>query len=129
MTTRAEREGKEALNKQHQAILGTLLERADNAICADCKSKDPRWASWNLGVFMCIECSGVHRSIGTHVTRVKSVNLDTWTNEQIESMLRWGNARANAFWEAYLPPGTKAVNMYVVFSSSLSFPSFLHQER
>ena len=44
----------------------------------------PRWASWNLGVFMCIRCAGIHRNLGVHVSRVKSVNLDSWTPEQIE---------------------------------------------
>jgi len=43
----------------------------------------PRWASWNLGVFLCIRCAGIHRNLGVHVSRVKSVNLDSWTPEQI----------------------------------------------
>lgn len=43
----------------------------------------PRWASWNLGVFLCIRCAGIHRNLGVHITRVKSVNLDTWTPEQV----------------------------------------------
>ena len=44
----------------------------------------PRWASWNLGIFMCIRCAGIHRNLGVHISRVKSVNLDSWTPEQIE---------------------------------------------
>ena len=66
---------------------------------------DPRWASWNLGIFICIRCSGVHRSMGTHISRVKSVDLDTWTDEQLQSMLNWGNRRANKYWEAKLAHG------------------------
>ncbi|KAE9965591.1 hypothetical protein EG328_009521 [Venturia inaequalis] len=50
-------------------------------------------------------CSGIHRGMGTHISRVKSVDLDTWTDEQLASMLRWGNARANKYWEAKLAPG------------------------
>ena len=42
-----------------------------------------RWASWNLGVFLCIRCAGIHRNLGVHISRVKSVNLDQWTGEQI----------------------------------------------
>ena len=66
---------------------------------------DPRWASWNLGVFICIRCSGIHRGMGTHISKVKSVDLDTWTDEQLQSVLKWGNARANKYWEAKLAPG------------------------
>ena len=43
----------------------------------------PRWASWNLGVFLCIRCAGIHRNLGVHISKVKSVNLDTWTPEQL----------------------------------------------
>ena len=47
-------------------------------------SSGPRWASWNLGVFICIRCAGIHRNLGVHISRVKSVNLDQWTSEQIQ---------------------------------------------
>ncbi|XP_016526695.1 stromal membrane-associated protein 1-like isoform X3 [Poecilia formosa] len=63
----------------------------------------PRWASWNLGVFMCIRCAGIHRNLGVHISRVKSVNLDQWTPEQIQSMVDMGNTRARQLYEAHLP--------------------------
>ncbi|CAG6018026.1 unnamed protein product [Menidia menidia] len=63
----------------------------------------PRWASWNLGVFMCIRCAGIHRNLGVHISRVKSVNLDQWTPEQIQSMVDMGNSRAKRLYEAHLP--------------------------
>ncbi|GLD62670.1 stromal membrane-associated protein 1 isoform X6, partial [Lates japonicus] len=84
MTTRSEREKAQKLNEQHQAILSKLLREEDNKYCADCEAKGPRWASWNLGVFMCIRCAGIHRNLGVHISRVKSVNLDQWTPEQIQ---------------------------------------------
>lgn len=43
----------------------------------------PRWASWNLGIFLCMRCAGKHRNLGVHVSKVKSVDLDTWTAEQL----------------------------------------------
>ncbi|KAL5357461.1 hypothetical protein BJX96DRAFT_144521 [Aspergillus floccosus] len=91
---------------QNQQTIKNLLKLDYNKTCADCKrNKHPRWASWNLGIFICIRCSGIHRGMGTHISRVKSVDLDSWTDEQLQSVLRWGNARANKYWEAKLAPG------------------------
>ncbi|XP_014557974.1 hypothetical protein COCVIDRAFT_36599 [Bipolaris victoriae FI3] len=92
--------------EQNRATLKNLVKLEGNKTCSDCKrNKHPRWASWNLGVFICIRCSGIHRGMGTHISRVKSVDLDTWTDEQLESVLKWGNARANKYWESKLAPG------------------------
>ncbi|KAF2397011.1 ArfGap-domain-containing protein [Trichodelitschia bisporula] len=92
--------------EQNRQTLKTLVKLEGNKSCADCKrNKHPRWASWNLGIFICIRCSGIHRGMGTHISRVKSVDLDSWTDEQLQSMLRWGNSRANKYWEAKLAPG------------------------
>ncbi|KAJ5125881.1 hypothetical protein N7526_008058 [Penicillium atrosanguineum] len=91
---------------QNQQTIKSLLKLETNKICADCKrNKHPRWASWNLGIFICIRCSGIHRGMGTHISRVKSVDLDAWTDEQLQSVVKWGNARANRYWEAKLAPG------------------------
>ncbi|PVH95662.1 ArfGap-domain-containing protein [Periconia macrospinosa] len=92
--------------EQNRATLKSLVKIEANKTCSDCKrNKHPRWASWNLGVFICIRCSGIHRGMGTHISKVKSVDLDTWTDEQLQSVLKWGNARANKYWEAKLAPG------------------------
>ena len=92
--------------EQNRATLKALVKLESNKSCADCKrNKHPRWASWNIGVFVCIRCSGIHRGMGTHISRVKSVDLDSWTDEQMRSMLRWGNARANKYWEHKLAEG------------------------
>uniref|UniRef100_A0A8C5A299 Arf-GAP domain-containing protein n=1 Tax=Gadus morhua TaxID=8049 RepID=A0A8C5A299_GADMO len=103
MTTRSEREKSLKLNEQHQVILAALLREDDNKYCADCEAKGPRWASWNLGVFICIRCAGIHRNLGVHISRVKSVNLDQWTSEQIQSIQDMGNTRARKRYEANLP--------------------------
>lgn len=103
MTTRSEREKAQKLNEQHQAILSKMLREDDNKYCADCEAKGPRWASWNLGVFICIRCAGIHRNLGVHISRVKSVNLDQWTPEQMQSVQNMGNTKARRLYEAHLP--------------------------
>jgi stromal membrane-associated protein len=69
---------------QQVKVVEQLLKRPDNQVCAECPSKVPRWASITFGTFMCIRCSGVHRQLGVHITKVKSVNLDKWPAGKVE---------------------------------------------
>ena len=84
---------------QHQVILDQLLQDEANKTCADCWARNPRWASWNLGIFLCIRCAGIHRNLGVHISRVKSIGLDSWTDEQVASMQNMGNAGAAIVYE------------------------------
>ncbi|KAL3576526.1 hypothetical protein D5086_021809 [Populus alba] len=86
--------------------LKDLLLQSDNRFCADCGAPDPKWASANIGVFICLKCCGVHRSLGTHISKVLSVTLDEWSDDEIDSMTEvGGNSSANAIYEAFLPEG------------------------
>uniref|UniRef100_A0A7N0T414 Uncharacterized protein n=1 Tax=Kalanchoe fedtschenkoi TaxID=63787 RepID=A0A7N0T414_KALFE len=86
--------------------LRDLLLQRDNRACADCGAPDPKWASANIGVFVCLKCCGVHRSLGTHISKVLSVTLDEWSDEEIDSMIEvGGNSAANSIYEAYIPDG------------------------
>ncbi|KAF7343386.1 ArfGap-domain-containing protein [Mycena venus] len=91
-----------ALNKitieRNQKILLDLVAQPGNDVCADCKVKNPRWASHSLGIFICVSCASVHRKIGTHVTKVKSLTMDSWTKEQTENMKNNGNIKSNLFY-------------------------------
>ncbi|XP_034249296.1 centaurin-gamma-1A-like isoform X2 [Thrips palmi] len=74
-----------------------------NTNCVDCDAPNPDWASLNLGVLMCIECSGIHRNLGSHISRVRSLDLDEWPQGHLSVMLALGNALANGVWEARVP--------------------------
>ena len=77
-------------NLKGEQVLLELLKEEANKYCADCGQKGffvflgTRWASWNIGVFLCIRCGGLHRTLGTHISKIKSVSLDKWTDEQIQ---------------------------------------------
>ncbi|KAF8563058.1 hypothetical protein P879_08989 [Paragonimus westermani] len=76
---------------------------AGNEYCADCGAPDPDWASLNLGVVVCISCSGIHRQLGTHISRIRSLHLDEWSPESVSVMCAIGNTLANSVWEAAVP--------------------------
>ncbi|PIK59884.1 putative stromal membrane-associated protein 1-like [Apostichopus japonicus] len=103
MSTRIQRDKEKKQQEEFQAILRRLLLEEDNKYCADCDAKGPRWASWNIGVFLCIRCAGIHRNLGVHISKVKSVNLDTWTEKQTLSIESLGNRSCRRVYEADLP--------------------------
>ncbi|CAK0841262.1 unnamed protein product, partial [Prorocentrum cordatum] len=73
-----------------RAALEAHARRPDNQECADCGARAPEWASVNQGVTLCIVCAGVHRSLGAHVSKVKSLRLDSWKPDEVQQFLSGG---------------------------------------
>eukprot|EP00744_Colponema_vietnamica_P011524 GILI01016209.1.p1 GENE.GILI01016209.1~~GILI01016209.1.p1 ORF type:complete len:478 (+),score=73.88 GILI01016209.1:127-1434(+) len=84
--------------------MDTLLKRPENRECFDCTSKQPRWASTNLGIFVCLRCAGVHRGLGVHISKVKSTNMDAWDPYMIDCVERIGNLNGKELYLAKAPP-------------------------
>ncbi|KAF5394576.1 Stromal membrane-associated protein [Paragonimus heterotremus] len=80
-----------------------LVREPNNSFCADCGEPRPLWASWNLGVFLCLRCAAIHRKLGTHVSKVKSLQLDSWTSDQFQTLSQSSNLQSRRIFEATLP--------------------------
>ncbi|XP_041341799.1 arf-GAP with dual PH domain-containing protein 2 isoform X2 [Pyrgilauda ruficollis] len=94
------------MDYDHNKALLLELQRAagtGNDRCADCGDPDPEWASYKLGIFICLNCSGIHRNL-PEISRVKSLRLDFWESNLIEFMRNHGNLWAKAKYEAKVPP-------------------------
>ncbi|XP_078081959.1 arf-GAP with dual PH domain-containing protein 1 isoform X1 [Mustelus asterias] len=87
---------------RNKRILLELLREGENRKCADCGIADPDWASYTLGVFICLNCSGIHRNL-SGISRVKSIRLDFWDDELIQYMKKHGNRVAKKHYEAKIP--------------------------
>nr|XP_023956672.1 arf-GAP with GTPase, ANK repeat and PH domain-containing protein 2 isoform X2 [Chrysemys picta bellii] len=91
---------KARMDSQSEAVAIQAIRNArGNSLCVDCGAPNPTWASLNLGALICIECSGIHRNLGTHLSRVRSLDLDDWPLELTLVLTSIGNETANSIWE------------------------------
>jgi len=90
----------------NEEVLAIMDADASNSACADCSAPlgTDAWAAVNHGIFICIRCCGVHRSLGTHISQCRSLDLDDWTAEHVSWMLG-GNKASKAMLEAHIPRG------------------------
>nr|XP_056710140.1 arf-GAP with SH3 domain, ANK repeat and PH domain-containing protein 1 isoform X5 [Euleptes europaea] len=104
MAFRGERSaGENSLEDLTKAIIDDIQRLPGNDVCCDCGSSDPTWLSTNLGILTCIECSGIHREMGVHISRIQSLELDKLGTSELLLAKNIGNNSFNEIMEGNLP--------------------------
>ncbi|XP_052474054.1 arf-GAP with SH3 domain, ANK repeat and PH domain-containing protein 1 isoform X4 [Carassius gibelio] len=86
-----------------KAIIEDVLRTPGNEVCCDCGAPEPKWLSTNLGILTCIECSGIHREMGVHISRIQSMELDKLGSSELLLAKNVGNSSFNEILEGNLP--------------------------
>ncbi|XP_024031751.1 ADP-ribosylation factor GTPase-activating protein AGD4 isoform X2 [Morus notabilis] len=96
--------GDDIKSNKIECVSSILRGVPGNDLCAECSAPEPDWASLNLGILLCIECSGVHRNLGVHISKVRSLRLDVkvWEPTILDLFRNLGNAYCNSIWEGLL---------------------------
>ncbi|KAK2795858.1 hypothetical protein FQN51_000341 [Onygenales sp. PD_10] len=119
-----------ALSKRQQARNERALQELIRSVpgndrCVDCQARNPGWASWNLGVFLCMRCAALHRKLGTHISKVKSLSMDSWSSDQVDNMKRNGNVVVN---KIYNPRNVKPPIPIDVDEADSAMERFIRQK-
>ncbi|XP_061093553.1 arf-GAP with SH3 domain, ANK repeat and PH domain-containing protein 1-like isoform X2 [Conger conger] len=95
--------GEDSLEDLTKAVIVDVLRTPGNEVCCDCGAADPKWLSTNLGILTCIECSGIHREMGVHISRIQSMELDKLGTSELLLAKNVGNSSFNDIMEGNLP--------------------------
>ena len=93
--------------------LNEIVSREGNGTCFDCGAENPKWASINNGILLCLKCAGIHRGFGLQISKIRSLQVDSWTEKQVKFLSQGGNLRFKNFLSEYnIEPSSSAELKY-----------------
>jgi Putative GTPase activating protein for Arf len=100
------------------SVFSELKLKPENNECFECHNKNSEWCSVNNGIFLCLQCAGVHRSLGVHISFIRSISMDIWSQKQLEIMSVGGNRELQEFFDYYLISSLEIRKKYKTKASS-----------
>ena len=108
--------------------LNEIVSREGNGQCFDCGTENPKWASINNGILLCLKCAGIHRGFGLQISKIRSLQVDSWTEKQIKYLSQSGNLRFKNFLSEYNITPTSSVELKYKSKAAEYYRNLLYNE-
>ena len=108
--------------------LNEIVSQDGNTFCFDCGSENPKWASINNGILLCLKCAGVHRGFGLQISTIRSLQVDSWTEKQVKYLSLGGNIRFKNFLAEYKIEPSSSIELKYNSKASEYYRNILKNE-
>ena len=108
--------------------LNEIVSRNGNAHCFDCNSENPKWASINNGILLCLKCAGIHRGFGLQISKIRSLQVDSWDEKQVKYLSQGGNLRFKTFLSEYNIEPSSSVELKYKSKAAEYYRNILYNE-
>ena len=108
--------------------LNEIVSREGNTSCFDCGSENPKWASINNGILLCLKCAGIHRGFGLQISTIRSLQVDSWTEKQVKYLSQGGNKRFKDFLSEYNIEPSSSIELKYKSKASEYYRNILRSE-
>ena len=108
--------------------LNEIVSREGNTLCFDCGSENPKWASINNGILLCLKCAGVHRGFGLQISTIRSLQVDSWSEKQVKYLSQGGNKRFKDFLFEYNIEPSSSIELKYKSKASEYYRNILRNE-